>query len=114
MEYTKVKFKISPISELAQEILMAELAQFAFDSFEETEYGLNAYIPTHQYHLEEVKSIQLLNNKEYSISLMQKTYPIRTGMRPGRKIISTPLLLTSDVWLKVLFTRMYLHLNMRY
>ncbi|GAF03483.1 50S ribosomal protein L11 methyltransferase [Saccharicrinis fermentans] len=93
MEYTKVKFKISPISELAQEILMAELAQFAFDSFEETEYGLNAYIPTHQYHLEEVKSIQLLNNKEYSISFDAENIPDQNWNETWEKNYFNPIVI---------------------
>ncbi|MGQ1787209.1 MULTISPECIES: 50S ribosomal protein L11 methyltransferase [unclassified Saccharicrinis] len=75
MEYTKVSFRISPNSEVAQEILMAELAQFAFDSFEETEDGLNAYIPTQEYQTEDVKGIQLLSSDEYKITFETENIP---------------------------------------
>lgn len=68
MEYTKVSFTISPLNDFIRDILTAELAQFEFDSFEETDNGINAYIPTQHYNEDNIKSIQLLSNEEYSIS----------------------------------------------
>lgn len=45
MNYFEYKFRISPITPWA-EILTAELAESEFESFEETEDGLNAYVRT--------------------------------------------------------------------
>ena len=75
MEYTKVSFNISPNSETAQEILMAELAELPFDSFEETETGLNAYIPTSEFSEAEVRNLQLLNNDAFTITFTSENIP---------------------------------------
>ncbi len=45
MKYTQVNFELQPLLP-AREILIAELAEMGFDSFEEIESGLQAYIPT--------------------------------------------------------------------
>ncbi len=46
MKYTAVTFVLSEITPEKAEILIAELSLFDFDSFEETESSLIAYIPT--------------------------------------------------------------------
>jgi ribosomal protein L11 methyltransferase len=46
MEYTQVTCTLTPDTELAREILMAELGNTGFESFVETETGVEAYIPT--------------------------------------------------------------------
>jgi len=68
MQYTKVSFTISPLSETIQEILIAELSQFAYDSFQETESGLDAYIPTEDFNTEDLETLHLLNDKNYQTS----------------------------------------------
>lgn len=44
MDYIKVSFELKPLLP-AREILYAELGELPFESFEETENGLDAYIP---------------------------------------------------------------------
>ncbi len=46
MEYTKVTCTLTPDTELAREILMAELGNTGFESFVETDTGIEAYIPS--------------------------------------------------------------------
>ncbi len=70
MKYTKVAFTIQPFSETNNEILIAELSELAFDSFEETTVGINAYIPTTEYNEEDIKSLFLLNNADYKITYL--------------------------------------------
>lgn len=45
MDYIKVSFELKPLLP-AREILYAELGELPFESFEETEKGLEAYIPS--------------------------------------------------------------------
>ncbi|TLX71528.1 50S ribosomal protein L11 methyltransferase [Labilibacter sediminis] len=75
MEYTQVSFTITPNTEIVRDILMAELAQFEYDSFEETEAGLNAYIPTSQYSLSDVKNIYIVNSDEFKIDIQTEVIP---------------------------------------
>ncbi len=48
MRYTQVVFELKPLLP-AREVLVAELADIGFDSFEETESGLKAYIPSDEF-----------------------------------------------------------------
>ena len=46
MEYSVTHFTLSPMSDMAADILSALLAEQGYDSFEQTETGVDAYIPT--------------------------------------------------------------------
>ncbi len=46
MEYTKVAMQITPPNQVASELLIAQMGEMGFDSFEENEIGFDAYIPS--------------------------------------------------------------------
>ena len=48
MKYSVTHFILSPMSDTASDILIALLAEQGYDSFEQTENGVEAYIPTEQ------------------------------------------------------------------
>ncbi len=93
MEYTKVSFSIKPNTQTAQEILTAQLAQFAFDSFEETTDGLNAYIPTLEYSETDVKSIQILQADEFTITFEAETIPEQNWNETWEKYYFDPIVI---------------------
>ncbi len=64
--YLEYNFQISPLNP-ATEILIAELAELGFDSFAETEDGLQAYIPKGET-VPQVEGIGFLSNPEFKIS----------------------------------------------
>ena len=47
------------------EILIAQLSQIGFDSFQEYENGISAYVDSKILSEIDVKGIQILNNKEF-------------------------------------------------
>ncbi len=69
--YTEYCFSVSP-KEPGTEILMAELADCGFDSFDETDAGVKAYILTSQDHSDLLNDIYVLNSGEFTITY-QKT-----------------------------------------
>lgn len=73
-EYTGLHFSIYPLQPWT-EILLAELSQFAFDSFEETETGLSAYILTKDWKPEMLSNIEVLNNDKVRIEFAQEQIP---------------------------------------
>lgn len=93
MEYTKVSFSIEPNTQEAQEILIAQLAQFSFDSFEETTEGLNAYSPTSEYSTQDVKSIQILNSEEFTITFETETIPDQNWNETWEKYYFDPIVI---------------------
>ena len=59
MEYTKVAVTVTPINEIANDLLMAQMGELGFESFSETEYGFDAYIPTKDFTPTLLKSIEV-------------------------------------------------------
>lgn len=72
--YTEYKFEITPLNP-GSEVLMAELAQVEFESFEETDFGLLAYIPTEDDSLNILDEIYILNSDEFKVSYSSKVIP---------------------------------------
>ncbi len=66
MNYIAYKFKVTPLDPGA-EILVAELGELAFESFEETENGIIAYIQEQFDEEDLLAGIQLLRNPSFSI-----------------------------------------------
>ncbi len=46
MEYTKVQVTVEPANEIANELVMAQMGELGFESFDDYDNGFNAYIPT--------------------------------------------------------------------
>ena len=65
--YTEFQFTIKPL-EPTRDILIAELGELGFESFEETSEGLNAYIPSSGAKQLKIDELWLLQNDEFSIS----------------------------------------------
>jgi ribosomal protein L11 methyltransferase len=65
--YLSFKFFVTPL-ELGSEILIAELAELPFESFEETETGVNAYIQKELYLEGMLETINILESKEFNTS----------------------------------------------
>ena len=67
MNYIEYDFTVFP-TEMGAEILMAELAEVGFDSFEDTPTGIKAYIPKDSWNEQILQDIYLLSNPEFNIS----------------------------------------------
>ena len=61
------EFNVEPVV-LGSEILIAQLSQLGFDSFQEHENGISAYVDSKILSEIDVKEIQILNTKEFKIS----------------------------------------------
>ena len=72
--YLEFNFKISPLQPW-NEILMTELIEIGFDSFTEEHDGILAYIQQEFFKEEELKEVQLLQNKEVKISYTFQEMP---------------------------------------
>ena len=64
--YIAYHFNIDPL-EPAREILIAELGNRQFESFEETSNGLIAYIPKSDWHINILHDVQILNSGKFVI-----------------------------------------------
>ena len=71
MNYIEFNFKVTPLQP-ASDILLAELGELGFDSFVETEDGLQAYILEEYYKEDLLKYVFVLNNPEFEITYNTK------------------------------------------
>lgn len=75
MNYIEVNFTITANesaeinAQMAREILVAELGALNFDSFVNTDTGLQAYVQEADFIEEEVRDLYILHNPEFSITL---------------------------------------------
>ena len=72
MNYIEYTFTITPIG-IASEILVAELAEVGFESFVDTETGLQAYIQEPLWNANILSDIQILHSEEFQISYSYQT-----------------------------------------
>ncbi len=93
MLYTKVEFTIQPINEFVRDILTAELAQFEYDSFEETEQGIKAYIPSKYFKADDIESLQIYNSDEYSINYELEEIPDQNWNETWEKHFFNPIII---------------------
>jgi ribosomal protein L11 methyltransferase len=76
MNWTEVTFQIEPIDPW-RDILIAELGELGFDTFEETDQGLRAYIRTERYDPLEVRGSTTLNNEHVKVTFTAHNVPPR-------------------------------------
>ena len=72
--YLEYNFEINPV-EPGIEILLAELAELPFESFEETENGLKAYVRKAEWQEEMLGQISLLDNPAFEINFQSLEIP---------------------------------------
>jgi len=70
MDYYQVKFTLIPNTEINRDVLMALLADYGFESFEESDKGLDAFIPEKYY--SETDVAEILENYPLPDTLIQK------------------------------------------
>lgn len=71
MNYIELSFSVEPQTPF-QDILIAELAEIGFESFDETEAGLLAYIQEPIFDAKQVKDLSILNNDLVKINFTEK------------------------------------------
>ncbi len=66
MKYIELQCRIFP-AEPANDILVAQLAEIGFESFEETDTGLVAYIPEKNFNYDDVLNLEVINSGLFDI-----------------------------------------------
>ena len=73
--YLEYQFTVHPFQP-GTEILLAELSLLPFESFEETEEGLHAYIRSEDWAADLLDEVQILHNKSFQITHQLKEIPV--------------------------------------
>ncbi len=102
MEYTKVVFSFVAIQEYQQDLLIAELADIGFDTFEDTEPGFEAYIIANKFNEKALQLLLLGFENElkctYKIALIEPQ-----NWNEIWESNFTPLVITNDCYVRATF-----------
>jgi ribosomal protein L11 methyltransferase len=71
MDYIELSAKIEPL-EIGRDILIAELSEIGFESFVETDDGVDAFIQLDLFNEDEVKGLEFLKSSEFEITYIIK------------------------------------------
>lgn len=74
MKYTEVDFLLAPL-EPWRDILLVELGELGYDSFEETLHGLRAYIPTERFERTALRSLLTLRDPHVTVTHTVREVP---------------------------------------
>ena len=69
MNYIKTTISIQPVDSVACEILIARLSELGYDSFMETDEGIEAYIPSEKYFPLTPEVLPFLSNSSYHFNI---------------------------------------------
>ncbi len=102
MEYKKVAFSFSQIEEYQQDLLIAELADVGFDTFEDTETGFDAFIIAAQFN--ETALIEVLKTLEEEVEYTYLIHNIEpeNWNKEWEKNFS-PLIITDNCYVRATF-----------
>ncbi|MBA4410291.1 MAG: 50S ribosomal protein L11 methyltransferase [Bacteroidota bacterium] len=91
MIYTQITFILTPDTQENREILIAMLADLAFESFEETEESVMGYIPGESFNLEEISEITTA--LPFSVRIENELIPDKNWNEVWEKNYFKPLLI---------------------
>lgn len=103
MKYVNVTFQLDPDNETNREILTAYLSELDFDAFEETQAGLQAFVPSGQFDLEKTKKIA--EGLSFKASFFTSEAPDINWNKEWEKNYFQPLLVGDECLVRAPFHR---------
>ena len=107
MEYTNVNCTLQPDNEINREILIAELGSIGFESFIETETGVESYIPSSDFSLEKLKILSNNDYLDFKFSFKIDTIPDQNWNEVWEKNYFKPLLIADKCLIRAPFHNEY-------
>lgn len=103
MEYTKVSCFPEPDSEINREILMAQMGELGFESFNETDDAVEAFIPSSAFSEELLKDESLSNNPLFKVRFQTEVIPDQNWNEVWEKNYFKPLLVENRCLIRAPF-----------
>lgn len=103
MEYTKVSCFPEPDSEINREILMAQMGELGFESFNETDDAVEAFIPSSAFSEELLKDESLSNNSLFKVRFQTEVIPDQNWNEVWEKNYFKPLLVENRCLIRAPF-----------
>jgi ribosomal protein L11 methyltransferase len=96
MTYKKTKIKITPPDETAKEILIAQMGELGYDSFMETDEGLEAYITSDLFQPFSNQEMPFLSSSDYSFEISTEDLEEKNWNEEWEKNYFKPIVIGSQ------------------
>jgi ribosomal protein L11 methyltransferase len=109
LDYYKITIEIDPLEEWIRDVLASQLAQTGFESFVETGFGLEAFIPAAGLNENEVKNLFLSFEKKFRFKMSKELIKSRNWNEEWEKNYFKPLVIAGECLVRAPFHKEYPH-----
>lgn len=103
MDYYKVEIRITPFEEWLRDVLASQLAETGFESFVETEGGLEAFVPTPQFNEGELEFVLSSFKDDFRFSVHKELIKSRNWNEEWEKNYFEPLVINDECVIRAPF-----------
>ncbi len=96
MDYLKVSINFTPVEEWLRDVLTAQLGEVGFESFLETDTGLEAFIPENQLNKNSVETVLVAFNEQFSFEINTEKIEDKNWNEEWEKNYFKPLLVANE------------------
>jgi ribosomal protein L11 methyltransferase len=103
MNYLKISIDIQPFEEWLRDILAAQLGDIGFESFSETETGMEAFIPENLYNENSLNEVLQPYRSEFSLETTYETIESKNWNEEWEKNYFKPLVIAGECVIRAPF-----------
>jgi len=103
MDYNKIIININPIEEWLRDVLTAQLGEIGFESFVETEEGVEAFIPTTHYNEEELFDVIKSFEEDFTFEVHRELIKSQNWNEVWEKNYFKPLVVNNECVIRAPF-----------
>lgn len=103
MDYYKVEIRITPFEEWLRDVLASQLAETGFESFVETEDGLEAFVPVPQFNEGELEFVLGAFQDDFSFVVQKELIKSRNWNEEWEKNYFEPLVISNECVIRAPF-----------
>jgi ribosomal protein L11 methyltransferase len=103
MDYNKLTINITPLEEWLRDVLIAQLGEIGFESFLETETGVEAFIPTVNYHEDNLFEVIKSFEEDFTFEVHMEVIKSRNWNEVWEKNYFKPLVIKNECVIRAPF-----------
>ena len=103
MDYYKITIEITPFEEWLRDVLTAQLGEIGFDSFMETETGVDAFIPVSKYHEDNLFEVIKSFEEDFTFGVHREVIKSQNWNEVWEKNYFKPLVIKNECVIRAPF-----------